>query len=64
MKDLEDIKLSIPQSSGGRPREMSNAPGRSIVFDENPQISAEEFEDIKLAIVQSSGERPKELIST
>lgn len=62
-KELEDIKRSILQSSGGQPIELSNAPGQSIVFDESPPISAEEFEDIKQAILQSSGELPKELSS-
>lgn len=63
-KELEDIKRSILQSSGGRPIELSNAPGQSIVFDESPPISAEEFEDIKQTILQSSGERPRESSST
>lgn len=63
-KEMEDIKRSILQSSGGRPIELSNAPGQSIVFDESPPISAEEFEDIKQTILQSSGELPRELSST
>lgn len=62
-KELEDIKRSILQSSGGQPIELTNAPGKSTVFDESPPISAEEFEDIKQAILQSSGELPRELSS-
>lgn len=60
-KELEDVKRSILQSSGGRPIDFSNVPGQSVVFDENPPISAEEFEDIKQTILQRSGERPREL---
>lgn len=60
-KELEGIKRSILQSSGGQPIEWSNAPGQSIVFDESPPISAGEFEDIKKAILQSSGELIREL---
>lgn len=63
-EDLEGIKRSILQNSGGRPIELSNASGQSIVFDENAQISADELEDIKQAILQSSGEQPGDLIST
>lgn len=62
-KELEDVKRSILQSSGGRPIDFSDAPGQSIVFGENPPISAEEFEDIKQTIPQSSGERRRELSS-
>lgn len=63
-EDLEDIKRSILQNSGGQPIELINASGQSIVFDENAQISADELEDIKQAILQSSGEQPRDLIST
>lgn len=63
-EDLEDMKRSILQSSGGRLIEMSDTPGQSIVFDENPQINAEELEEIEQTILQSSLERPRELIPT
>lgn len=59
-KELEDIKRSLLQNSGGNPIELSNAPGQSIVFDETP-ISAKELEDIKRSILKSSGGQPIEL---